>query len=184
MNSSAGKPTITPTQLWYYAGGAITLLAGFFAMARPGLASVAITQIVGIICLVSGAALLISALFGKARKHRLLDFFSAALRLVVGLMLIIKVVQGIMALTLVLSAIFIAEGIFGIILAFGLRGKNPAWVWVLLNAIIALVLGGMLLAKFPSDSDWAIGLLFGINAVFVGVSMIMFSASMPKAQES
>jgi uncharacterized membrane protein HdeD (DUF308 family) len=53
-----------------------------------------------------------------------------------------------------------------------------------LNGVVALILGGLLLAKFPSDADWAIGLLFGINSVFLGLSLIMFGAAIPKATES
>lgn len=184
MSTSALSHVLSKGRVWYYAGGALSVIVGFYAMARPGLASVAIAQIIGIFCLISGAALLISAFWGKAKKHRILDFFSAMLRVIVGLLLIVKVVQGVMALTLILAAIFIAEGVFGAMLAFGLRGKNPAWIWVLLNAIVALILGGMLLSKFPSDADWAIGLLFGINSVFLGFSLIMYAFSMPQAKEA
>jgi uncharacterized membrane protein HdeD (DUF308 family) len=184
MSKALDFPSQSKGQLWYFLGGALSVIVGVVAMSRPGLASVAIAQIIGIFCLVSGAALLVSALLGKTKKHRLLDFFSAALRVVVGLLLIVKVVQGVMALTLVLAAIFLAEGIFGILLGFGLRGKNSAWIWVVLNGVVALILGGLLLAKFPSDADWAIGLLFGINSVFLGLSLIMFGTAIPKAAES
>jgi len=184
MSNSPLANTFSQGRMWYYAGGALSVLVGFFAMARPGLASVAIAQIIGIFCLVSGAVMLISAVFGRARKYRVLDFFSALLRLVVGLLLIVKVFQGVLALTLVLAAIFIAEGIFGAVLALRLRGKNPAWIWVLLNAVVALLLGAMLLSKYPSDADWAIGLLFGINSVFLGFSLIMYAFSMPQAKEA
>jgi uncharacterized membrane protein HdeD (DUF308 family) len=72
----------------------------------------------------------------------------------------------------------------GIYFGLQLRAKNPAWIWILLNGFVALVLGGMLLAKFPGDSEWAIGLLFGINSVFLGFSLIMFAAALPKAQDA
>lgn len=167
---------------WYFAGGALSLLIGILAMARPGLASVAIADIVGLFLLVSGIVMLGSALFGRTEKHRFLDYFSAALRLVVGLLLIVKVVQGVMALTLLLAVIFIAEGVFGTLFAIRMRGKNPAWIWILANAVVAFVLGGMLLAEFPSDAAWAVGLLFGINSAFLGLSLIMFAVAIPRAK--
>jgi len=183
MSNSPISSAFSQGRLWYYGGGLISLLVGGFAMARPGLTSVAIAQVIGIFCLVSGVILLVSALFGNAKKHRILDLFSSVLRVIVGLLLIVKVVQGVMALTLVLAAIFIAEGIFGGLLAFRLRASNPAWIWVLLNAVVAIVLGLMLLAKFPTDADWAIGLLFGINSLFIGASLVMYGYLMPKARE-
>ncbi|MFY8217287.1 MAG: HdeD family acid-resistance protein [Chthoniobacterales bacterium] len=183
MSNSPMANVFSQGRMWYYGGGLLSLVVGGFAMARPVFASVAIAQIIGIFCLVSGVLLLVSALFGNAKKHRILDFFSAALRVIVGLLLILKVVQGVMALTLVLAAIFIAEGIFGGLLALRLRGKNPAWIWVLLNAAVAVILGLMLLAKFPTDAD-AIGLLFGVNSVFLGASLVMYAWLMPQAKEA
>lgn len=168
---------------WYFAGGGLCLIVGLIAMVRPGPATVAIEQLVGIAFIVSGAALLLSAVFGKARKHRVMDLVSSVLRLLVGILFIVKVLAGVVALTLVMATVFIVEGIVGLGFALRLRKRNPAWVWMLANAIAAFVLGGLLLAKFPSDSAWVIGLLFGINSVFLGVSLIMFAASMPRADE-
>lgn len=170
--------------VWYYLGGILSVIVGFAAISAPYLFSALVAQFIGIFCLVSGIFLLFSAIFGKTRNHRVLDFFSAILRLIVGGMLLANLVAAVMALTLLLACIFLAEGLVGIFYALKLRGKNSAWVWILLNGVVALVLGGMLLAKFPSDAPWAIGLLFGINSIFLGFSLIMFAAALPNAKES
>lgn len=171
-------------RIWYVIGGIISILVGFYAIGRPGLASVAITQVIGIFTLVSGAFLLAAALFGKARQHRLLDFFSALLRLVVGFLLLTNVIKGVLALTLLLGAVFIIEGVHGTVLSLKLRGKNGAWGWVLVNGLASLILGIMLLAQFPSTAVWAVGLLFGINSIFLGASLLGFAAALPKAHEA
>lgn len=168
---------------WYFVGGALSVLVGLFAIVRPCVASVAIEQFVGLVFVVSGLVLLFSAAFGRAKKHRVLDLLSSALRLAVGILLIAKALAGVIALTLVVASVFVVEGIFGLVFAFQLRGKNPAWVWLLANAIVAFVLGGMLFANFPSDAAWAVGLLFGINSVALGASLIMFALAMPRADE-
>lgn len=172
------------SRIWYILGGILSIFVGIYAMNRPGLATLAITQVVGIIALASGIVLFFAAIFGKARQHRLLDFFSAALRILVGLLLVTNVLKGVLVLTLVLGSVFIVEGIYGLVLGLKLRGKNPAWGWVLLNGLAALVLGGMLIAQFPASAIWAIGLLFGINCIFNGFSLIMFGTALPKAQEA
>ena len=168
---------------WYLLGGILTIIVGFSAMASPYLFSGLIAQFIAVFCLVSGAFLLVSAIFGKAKNHRWLDILSAILRLAVGAVLLGNLAAAVAALTLVLAAVFIAEGVVGLGFAFKLKGKNPAWIWILLNGLVAIILGGMLLAKFPADSEWAIGLLFGINSVFLGFSLVMFALAMPKAQE-
>lgn len=154
------------------------------AIYRPGLASLALTQLIAIFLVVSGVFLLASALFGKTKNHKWWDLFSALLRIVVGILFLANIIKGMLALTLVLAAVFLAEGITSIYLGIKLKGKNPAWIWVLLNGLAALVLGGMLLAKFPSDAAWAIGLLFGINSLFLGFSLIMYGAGLQHAREA
>lgn len=183
MPANLSSAEVAKGRTWYFVGGGLCALVGLFAILRPGAATVAIEQFLGIIFIASGLALLLSALFGKAKKHRLLDLASSALRLIVGILLIAKALNGVIALTLVMAAIFIVEGIFGLIFALKFRGKNPAWIWMLLNAIAAFVLGGMLFANFPSDAAWAIGLLFGINSLILGVSLIMFAVAMPRSKE-
>lgn len=173
----------TAGRIWYILGGILSIFVGFFAIGRPGVAALAVTQVVGIIALASGLVLFFAALFGKARQHRLLDFLSAVLRVLVGLMLLENLLQGVLVLTLVLGSVFIVEGIAGIFLGFKLRGKNPAWGWVALNGVVSLVLGGMLIAQFPDSALWAIGLLFGINCLFSGFALIMYGTAMHKAQE-
>lgn len=160
--------------VWFLFSGTLSIIAGMVAIALPSLTAIAITQVIGVICMVSGIFLLLTAIFSKSRDHRFLDFISALLRLAVGIMLVVKVGPAVLALTLLLAAVFLAEGFASIVFSFKLKASNPGWVWVLLNGLAALVLGGLLLAKFPSDAAWAIGLLFGINSLFLGVSLIMF----------
>jgi uncharacterized membrane protein HdeD (DUF308 family) len=184
MESATSPAPHTVGRIWYVLGGIISILVGIFAIARPGLAGIALTQVIGAFILVSGAFLLAAALFGKARQHRVLDFFSALLRLVVGFLLLANVIKGLLALTLVLGAVFVIEGIHGTVLGLKLRGKNPAWGWVVVNGVASLVLGLVLLLQFPGTAVWAIGLLFGINSIFLGVSLLAFGSLLHKAQEA
>lgn len=180
---STASAGLTKGRIWYLLGGGISAVIGLLAILRPGLASVAIEQFLGAFFILSGVVLLASALLGKARQHRLLDLFSSGLRLIVGVLLIVKALNGLMALTVVMASLFFAEGIFGTVFAFRYRGKNPAWIWILLNGLVAFLLGGMLLAEFPSDAPWALGLLFGINSLFLGASLILFALAMGRGRE-
>ncbi len=181
---NTSTPAHASSRIWYVIGGILSIIVGFYAINRPGLASLAVTKVVGILLLASGIVLFFAAIFGKARKHRLLDFFSAILRIIVGLVLMTNIIKGVLIITLVLGAVFIVEGIFSLALGFGLRGKNSAWGWVLFNGIASLLLGGMLIAGWPESALWAIGLLFGINCLFSGFALMMYGTALPKAQDA
>jgi uncharacterized membrane protein HdeD (DUF308 family) len=47
------------------------------------------------------------------------------------------------------------------------RGQQNAG-WVGLSGVAGLLVGILVLAKFPSSADWAIGLLVGIDLIFAG----------------
>ena len=90
-----------------------------------------------------------------------------------------KTVQSI--LFFVIFAVFlIVEGISLIGGALRLR-KHAGWSWTLINGIAALILGIMVYSRWPSDSAWVLGLFFGINLLFSGMSLLMLGLAAPKS---
>jgi len=86
--------------------------------------------------------------------------------------------EGMAILTLILAAVFVAEGIFCIATSFGMR-SNPAWIWLLLNGVVAIILGVMIYSKWPSDAGWVIGLLYGIQSIFTGSTLLILGLRTP-----
>jgi uncharacterized membrane protein HdeD (DUF308 family) len=169
-------------RFWFVLSGIFSIILGALAIGIPCVTTVAIAKLVGIILLAGGMALLATALVGKNSKHRLLDAIMGVLRILVGILVLGNLFKAVLFLTVLLAAVLVVEGLAAIVLAFKLRSSNPAWGWVLINALAALTLGVMLFVKFPSDSPWVVGLLFGINSVLVGVSLIMFGLGLKKPQ--
>jgi uncharacterized membrane protein HdeD (DUF308 family) len=145
---------------------------GFFAIGAPGLFSVVLTQFLGALLLVLGVAGVFQALFGKNTAHRVLSLLSAVVRGAAGAALFFLTGEGMAILTLILAAVFVAEGLFCVATSFGMK-SNPAWIWLFLNGVVALILGGMIFAKWPSDAAWMIGLLYGIQSIFTGFALMM-----------
>jgi uncharacterized membrane protein HdeD (DUF308 family) len=183
MNTNA-TPQPTPGRIWFLIGGIFSIIFVAMAITIPCVTTVVIAKMLGYFLLASGIVLLATGLFGKTRKHRLLDIATGVLRMVLGLIFIGNLVKTVLVLTLFLAGMFAVEGLFGIILAFKLRGKHPAWGWVLFNSIGALVLGVLLLVRFPSHASWAVGLLFGINSISLGMSLVMFGLGLKQARDA
>lgn len=174
------QDSISRSRGWFLFGGVISLLVGIFAIAAPNLFSFVLTQLIGALCLVSGIISLFQALFGKNRQHRFFSSVSAIIRIAAGSALFFFTEAGMAALTLILAIVFVTEGIVCIVTSFQLRA-NQAWVWLLLNGIVALILGGMIYARWPLDAAWIVGLLYGIQSLFSGSAMLMmgFSSRLP-----
>jgi len=174
-DSSFSSEAIAKSRGWFIAGGILLWITGFVSIVYPEIASLAIVQLVGALLLVSGVVSLFLAVFGKHTSHRVIQFLLGLIRLAAGALLLVHVVVGLLALTLLLAAVFLVEGVFSIVTAFRVKGHR-GWGWLLFNGVVTLLLAVLLYIHFPSAADWAIGLLFGINAIFGGTSLLMLGA--------
>jgi uncharacterized membrane protein HdeD (DUF308 family) len=130
-------------------------------------ASVGTAIFVGWILLVAGAFLVAAAFSAHSIGTVLLRLLWAALTVIVGVWLIVEPHNGTLTLTLVLGIDFLFMGLTRVTVAFIGRGQPNAGL-VGLSGVAGLLIGILVLAKFPSSADWAIGLLVGIDLIFAG----------------
>jgi len=153
--------------------GIVLLVLGVFAVLVPPVATLAITIVFGWLFLVSGIVGLITTFWMRSAPGFWWSLISAALGIVVGLLLLARPLGGALSLTLLLIAFFIVEGAVSIMFALDhKRELSGQWGWMLVSGIIDLALAMMIFAGLPSTAAWALGLLVGINMVFGGAAMI------------
>lgn len=139
-------------------------------------ASVAVNPVSAWLIVLAGLAHLIVALH-TPRVHSLIC------RLVVGfayvlfaVYLVAYPVLGLLSLTLVLSQLFLFEGIFDILVFLRLRTIEGS-SWVLLKGTVTLILGLILYRQWPSVARWTIGVLVSVSLVTSGVTLLMLSSA-------
>src|SRR5665213_2703697 len=156
----------------YLAEGILLMVLGFIAIVIPPLATLAVTILLGWVFLISGLVGLATSFWMRSAPGFIWSLVSAALGIMVGVLLLVQPVQGALSLTLVLIAFFIIEGVASIMFALDhKRELSGRWGWMLVSGIIDLFLGAMILAGLPSTAAWALGLLVGINMVFGGAAL-------------
>jgi uncharacterized membrane protein HdeD (DUF308 family) len=74
-------------------------------------------------------------------------------------------------LTLFAAALFIAKGIFQIILGFRIK-PNDAWGWIVAAGVIAVLVGVLIWMDYPLSGLYALGVLAGISLIFTGWSYV------------
>ena len=159
---------------WLLALGILMIILGRVAMAAPVVATIAIQVMLGWLLVISGIAEGIHAFMVKEWRGFLLELLSAVLYLGVGLMLLVDLLKGALALTLILAVFLLVEGIFKIITALRVR-EHRGWGWLLASGIVSVVLGVMIWAQWPASGLWVIGLLVGIQLLFTGWSLVMLA---------
>jgi uncharacterized membrane protein HdeD (DUF308 family) len=172
------------TKHWklFLAEGIVLVLLGIGAIIAPMIAGIAVTLLLGWLFLVGGIFGLIVTYWGREMPGFWWSLVSAALAVLAGLILIARPMEGLLTLTVVLTAFFIMEGIASIMFALAhKRELSGRWGWVVAAGVFDLLIAAMIFAGLPGSAAWAIGLLVGINMVFGGSSLIgMALAAKPK----
>jgi uncharacterized membrane protein HdeD (DUF308 family) len=157
----------------FLAQGIVMIVLGFLAVVVPVLATLAVEIFVGWLFFVAGLFRAVWVWRSRQTPGFAWSFLAAVLAIVLGVVLIARPLAGVLTLTMVLVAFFIIEGIFSIIGAIEHRQHLRSWGWVLFSGIIDLLLAYLIWAGWPSSASWAIGLLVGINMLFLGLSLVM-----------
>ncbi len=172
---------------FYLTEGVILVVLGLLAILLPPVATLSVTIVIGAVFFASGVVGLISTFTGHRAPGFWWSLISAALAIVVGLMLLVRPIAGAVSLTLVLIAFFFAEGVFSIFFGVEHRRHVSTWGWMVASGVVDLVLAVILLAGLPGDAAWALGLLVGINLIFGGAALsalalrLRTSPSLPQA---
>ncbi|MGA8741982.1 MAG: DUF308 domain-containing protein, partial [Terracidiphilus sp.] len=87
------------------------------------------------------------------------------------------------SLTFVLAVIFVMEGVLELIMFFQFRGYSGSG-WVLFDALVTLLLAYLIVRPWPSSSTWAIGTILGINLIFSGCTVLMYSLAARRILEA
>ncbi len=157
----------------FLAEGIVMVVLGLVAIAVPEFASLAITILIGWLFFIGGIFRTISVLQHRRMPGFAWSLLASLLAVALGLVLLLRPVAGVLTLTIWLIAFFIIQGIAAILLAIEHRRHLPSWGWVLLSGLVDLFLAYLIWDGWPSSAAWAIGLLVGINMVFLGLSLIM-----------
>lgn len=166
----------------FTAQGVIILLLGIAAVIWPQISSLAIDVYVGWLFLLSGVVGLAMMFFAPNATGFLWSLLTGALALFAGVLLLWHPVEGVISLTLVLVAFFIAEGVSQIAAAFVYRSAFPeSWGWMIFSGIADLALAALIIAGWPSSASWALGLIVGVNLITSGVAIIAVASAARRA---
>lgn len=158
----------------FLAQGVIITILGILAVVWPQISTTAVDVYVGVLFLLAGATGFGLMLFAPTVSSFLWSLLTAALSLLVGILLLWHPVEGVVSLTLLLIAFFIVEGIFQIAGSINYREVFPeSWGWLLVSGIIDLILAALLITGWPGTARWALGLIVGINLISSGVAIII-----------
>jgi uncharacterized membrane protein HdeD (DUF308 family) len=157
---------------WIIALSIALIILGILAILLPSIASAFFTVVIGWIAIVSGITMIVQSFQSRPVRGFWLNLIVGIFYIIAGIYILSNIAASLLALTFGFGILFIVEGIFTIIMAFTNRaGHRMSWL-VALNGIVTLILGIMVINRWPFSALWLIGLYMGISLLMSGISLL------------
>lgn len=171
LNTDGHTSTLRDHRGWFIALGIALIALGVTAFANLFAASIATVYYLGILMIMGAVAQMVMA-FGVRNWAR--AFFLIAAAILYGLAGLFAFMDPVLAstvITLLLGAMLIASGVVRIVLALRERPRS-AWGWVLTNGILGVLVGVIVLAGWPVNSLWILGLFLSVDLIAQGAGWL------------
>jgi uncharacterized membrane protein HdeD (DUF308 family) len=156
---------------WIVALGVVYVIVGLVALGSIVTATVASVLLVGVMMVVAGIVEVFNAFQIRTWGKFVLWLLLGALYIFAGIITFENPLLAAVLLTFLLGLALIASGAMRLVLAFSMKESTP-WIWVAVSGAVTLLLGIVILARWPVSSVYVLGLFLGIDLVIAGASWI------------
>ena len=114
---------------------------------------------------------------GIASRHWsvfLIQSLVAVLYIITGALILGRPMLVAEALTLMMAAFFMANGLIKIVTAFVVQ--MPQWGSWVLNGVVTMILGIMVFNQWPASGLWVIGFFIGMDLMMNGAALVYLSS--------
>jgi len=160
---------------WSVFMGLLTAALGILLIVYPFATATLTTVLLGGTLILVGAAGLVLALASQTAGSFFRRILLAALYALTGIALVAFPFQGVESVTMLVGVMLLLRGAVGLGAAVRLRPVD-GWGWLLAEALVSVLAGVLVLARWPSSAFWAVGTLVGASVLTTGVSRIAMAA--------
>ncbi|WP_406724197.1 HdeD family acid-resistance protein [Streptomyces sp. GD-15H] len=155
---------------WLAALGVILVVAGLVGLVHTGVATLTSMLLFGWLLLIGGVVGLLHATQARHSNFFWLAVIVAALNIAAGVVILRTPDAAAEALTMFAALLFLTGGLFRLVGSLVVRG--PQFGMTLLQGAFGLLLGILVLATWPSSSQYVIGTFFSLTLLFDGLGLI------------
>ncbi|HUJ38270.1 MAG TPA: HdeD family acid-resistance protein [Hyphomicrobium sp.] len=155
-------------------GGVALAVVGVLALIFPVAATFAVAVMVGWLLVLAGAVTIWDAFTVEGTGPFFGELLIGLLKLAFGVYLLRHPDVSMIALTLLLAAVFMIDGAIQVVLAFELRPMD-GWIWMLLAGLVSIGVALLIAAELPEISLVALGIYLGISFLATGIARIAIS---------
>ena len=160
--------------LWLMVVGVISVTLGFVAMGMTFAVTMASVFLFGVFFIIGGFVQLVQAFKARGWRSFFLHILIAVSYLIAGGVTVQNPVLASSIFTIMLAWSIIAAGMCRLIMAYQNRGL-PGWGLMFFGGIVSLVLGLMIIVRWPASGLFIIGLFIAIELIVNGWTCITVS---------
>lgn len=162
---------------WFVVLGIAFILLGFVALAHVLASTVVTVLYVGALILVGGVVQVIHAFRVQGWGRFFYWLLAGLLYVVAGGLIMVNPLLGAGVLTLMIGVALAVEGIFRVAAGIGSR-PGRGWGWIVVSGIVTLLLGAIIIARWPVNSVYILGLFLGVDLIVNGVGTLLFGLTL------
>ncbi len=154
--------------------GIAMIVIGIIGIVFPSLISFTLNFFIGSIFLSSAFILAFSAY--ACRTQTLMMWFKPFILFVLSLIIFFHPSVVLSTLGILLALYFFIDGFASAVLSVEIRPAK-GWMFMLINGILSVLLGGIVIAGWPLSSVWLVGLFVGISFLLDGIALIAIAGN-------
>lgn len=166
MRGAAGSPWLVGLL------AVLELILGFVLLSFPFLLGASAVWVGGFVLLVVGVLRFIQVFVRPF--NRWWSLLAGIVYIVVGLCMIYFTAQSLALLTLLVGCALLVGGVLRFAVAMGMHGQQGS-AWRFFNAIVSIILGGMVIWSWPASSVWLLGTIIAIEMIFSGWTLLFLA---------
>lgn len=178
MSQGPASPSPGKKWGWMLTLGVILILGGVGALVNPFAASLTVLTISALAFVAAGALQLWIAFNDQASTGaRLFEAVLGLLVLAFGVFLLANPEKGLISLTWLVAAFFLALGVARIAIGFAVRQRS-GWVWLVFAGLVSVVLGALIMATLPGSATGLLGIFLAIDLLSSGIGATLIALHM------
>jgi uncharacterized membrane protein HdeD (DUF308 family) len=162
---------------WFIALGVALLILGAVAFANLLVATFVSVVSMGAIMTVGAVAQIVMAFRVKTWSGFLLWWLSGLLYGAAGVLTIYNPLLAAGVLTLILAFALLFSGAMRV--SVGVRSRPATgWIWAVASGVMSILVGIIIMLRWPADTLLLLGLVLAIDLTFQGVASLMFGIAL------
>ena len=158
----------------YFALGILLLVVGIAAKLLPDHSNFATSTVLGAVLAIAGGATVIHAITIRSQRGYYWELLKGAAEAAGGILIYLSPMKGAAAMTLVVAIVLLAQGIGQIGCSIKIKPQS-GWLVLALAGVASLVIGGMLIFRFPFERIEEPGAMAGLALSFAGIAYLVMA---------